>query len=434
MSKAAPAKRVLFVLTSHDQLGDTGKKTGWYLPEVAHPYYVLQAAGIAMDFASPKGGKAPCDPSSVANFAKDAECIKFLADKVAQECVDTTKKAEEIKVESYDAIFWAGGHGPMWDLADENPFHAMGAKIYEKGGVVAAVCHGPAGIANLKLSNGDFLIKGKQVTGFTNAEEEASGLTKTMPFLLQSTMAANGGIFQAGANWGANVQVDQRVITGQNPASATGVGEAIVLALSPVRLQYFDGPGRGQLPRLVLACGGKEFEDVRVQQADWPAIKVDPSSLPGLTLGNMPCLQHGSLVVAQSQAVTNYAADIALDSGKLTAQQRALDNMFLTTHADLQTAMYKCLFGTDETKAAGFVALPDAVAKFCPFLEKMLPDKGFLHGGDRPSVADLAVYDNIQSPFPGLLALKMDLAAYPKMLALCAAVKEYPILKEYLSK
>lgn len=223
---------VLFILTSHDQLGNTGNKTGWYLPEVAHPYHVLKKAGHNIAFVSPKGGKAPMDPGSGEEFKDDQICKDFLADKAAMDLIDNTKLPTQVNASDYKAIFYAGGHGPMFDLPDNQDIAKLAVSIYENGGIVSAVCHGPVGLVPLKLSSGEHLIKGKKVTSFTNSEEEAVQLMSVMPFPLETKLTALGGNFIAADNFKANVQVDGRLITGQNPASATPVGEELVKQLS----------------------------------------------------------------------------------------------------------------------------------------------------------------------------------------------------------
>jgi putative intracellular protease/amidase len=222
---------ILFVLTSHNQLGNTGKPTGWYLPELAHPYHVLHnRANITV--ASPKGGEAPLDPSSV-EAAKDDVSVNFLNNntdvwKTTQKLSDYTGKAKD-----FDAIFYVGGHGPMFDLVDDPTSQQLIREFWEAGKIVAAVCHAPAVLYDVKLSDGSLLIAGKEVTAFTNAEEEQVGLSDVVPFLPENALQkASGGKFvKASEPWGEKVVVVGKLITGQNPASATGVGEAIAKAL-----------------------------------------------------------------------------------------------------------------------------------------------------------------------------------------------------------
>jgi putative intracellular protease/amidase len=220
------AEKVLMVVTNHSELGDTNKKTGYYLPEVTHPYFKFIEAGLEVDFASPRGGYAPMDPKS--KDLKDTMNKKFFNNPKLMGLLKKTKKLSEIVPGNYKAIIYAGGHGTMWDFKDSAAVKMMTKTIYEQGGVVAAVCHGPAALVDVKLSNGDFLIKGKKVTGFTNEEEEIVKLTKTMPFLLESSMRQRGADFVSANPWAEKVVVDQRVVTGQNPASAGKLGQEVV--------------------------------------------------------------------------------------------------------------------------------------------------------------------------------------------------------------
>lgn len=222
------SKRVLIVLTSHDTLGDTGKETGFYLPEVTHPYKAFEKAGFEIDFVSPQGGKAPMigvdlqDPLNKAFLDAPA--------KVAQ--VENTLTPAQVDPTRYDATFYAGGHGTMWDFPDNEQLVQIAATIYERGGVVGAVCHGPAGLVNIKLSDGTYLVAGKTVASFTNEEEAAVGLSEVVPFLLESSLIERGANHTKAGNFEAYVVVSDRLVTGQNPASATGVAEQMVKLLA----------------------------------------------------------------------------------------------------------------------------------------------------------------------------------------------------------
>lgn len=224
--------KVLFVLTSHNQMGNTGNPTGWYLPEFAHPYYKLEGkADIAI--ASPKGGEAPLDPSSVEMFKEDAEATRFLKEKEA--LWKNTDKLEKYlgRADEFDAIFYVGGHGPMFDLATNPLSHQLINEFYAKNKVVSAVCHGPAALANVKLPDGSYLVAGQEVTGFTNTEEDQVGLSSAMPFMLETLLETNGGKFVKADPWGPKVATARggKLITGQNPASAAPIGEAILRAV-----------------------------------------------------------------------------------------------------------------------------------------------------------------------------------------------------------
>jgi putative intracellular protease/amidase len=225
----AAKKKILFVVTNHDQLGTTGLKTGYYLPEVAHPYYKFIKAGYEVVFASPKGGHAPMDPKS--KDLKDPENKKFFENKLLMKKLDNTISLTVVDATKYDAIVFAGGHGTMWDFHNSDVLNKLTAKIYESGGIVAAVCHGPAALVNIKLSNGKYLIDGKSVTGFTNKEEDIVQLSSQMPFMLETEMVKRGAKFSSAEPWKEKVVVDGRLITGQNPASAGELGSEIVRLL-----------------------------------------------------------------------------------------------------------------------------------------------------------------------------------------------------------
>ncbi len=220
--------KVLVVVTSHGQLGTTGKPTGYYLSEVAHPYEKFIEAGIEVDIASPKGGEAPLDPNS--KNEQDPVIKKLLADKNFNSKLKNTLKLASADLSQYRAIMFAGGHGTMWDFPEGQIPDAI-RKVYENNGVVAAICHGPASLVNAKLSDGTYLVAGKKVTGFSNAEEEAAKLTNVMPFLLETALVDRKAIYEKSPLWKEKVVIDGRLVTGQNPASAAGVGEAIVKIL-----------------------------------------------------------------------------------------------------------------------------------------------------------------------------------------------------------
>ncbi len=220
--------RVLVAVTSHAQKGSTGQPTGAYLAEIAHPYEVLKAAGHTVDFVSPKGGEIPLDGVD----RKDPANAAFLDDAAAVASLHASSRSDQVKADQYDAIFYAGGHGTMWDFPDDAGLASLAAAIYERGGIVAAVCHGPAGLVNVKLSSGKYLVDGHDVAAFTNAEEQAVGLTDVVPFLLADKLASRGAKVAVGPNWAPKVIVSERLVTGQNPASDKGVAEALVAALS----------------------------------------------------------------------------------------------------------------------------------------------------------------------------------------------------------
>ena len=224
---AKMSKKILVVLTSHDQLGTTGKKTGAYLSEITHPYEVFTKAGYTVEFVSPKGGAAPLDGVDL----KDALNKKWMEDRHFSKAIKSTKKPSEINPKNYKAVFYAGGHGTMFDLPQDERLAQISSQVYEAGGVVGAVCHGPAGLVNIKLSNGKYLVAGKTVSAFTNEEEEAVGLTQQMPFLLESKLIERGAIHKKSPNFKPHVEISERLVTGQNPASATGVAEGMIKLL-----------------------------------------------------------------------------------------------------------------------------------------------------------------------------------------------------------
>ncbi len=222
------SQKVLVVLTSHNTLGNTGKETGFYLPEVSHPVDVFDRAGLTVEYVSPKGGKAPmigidrADPLNAAFLDNPA--------KMAQ--VENTLHPSQVNPSEFAAIFYAGGHGTMWDFPANPDLDQIAAYIYEQGGVVGAVCHGPAGLVNIQLTNGDYLVAGKVVASFTNEEETAVGLADVVPFLLEDKLIERGATVEKAPNFQAQVVVSDRVVTGQNPASATGVAEQMVALLT----------------------------------------------------------------------------------------------------------------------------------------------------------------------------------------------------------
>lgn len=223
----AQKMKILFVVTSHATKGNTGEKTGYYLGEVSHPWKVLTEAGYEIDFVSPKGGNPPVDGFDL----KDPVNKEFWENAKYQAKISHSMKPADVHPEEYVAIYYAGGHGAMWDLPENMEIAAIAAKIYEANGVVAADCHGPAGLVNIKLSNGQYLVAGKKINGFSNEEEEIVKLTKVVPFLLEDKLKERGGIYEKSGPWQVHVTVDQRLITGQNPQSAKEVGEAIEKAL-----------------------------------------------------------------------------------------------------------------------------------------------------------------------------------------------------------
>jgi putative intracellular protease/amidase len=225
------AKRVLIIATSHATKGLTsGQATGAYVPEISHPYDAFAAAGYQIEFASIKGGTVPLDGLD----STDASAVAFLKNSEVLAQLHASKPTSEVAGQRYDAIFFAGGHGTMWDFPNDAASATLAAKTYEHGGVVGAVCHGPAALVNAKLSNGKYLVAGKDVSAFTDEEERAAGLAEVVPFLLQSKLAERGANMKPVANWQKQVIVSDRLVTGQNPASARGVADAMVGVMAKV--------------------------------------------------------------------------------------------------------------------------------------------------------------------------------------------------------
>ena len=212
--------KLLMVLTSHDKLGDTGKKTGFWLEEFAAPYYVFKDAGAEITLASPKGGQPPLDPSSEAADALTEATKRFNADDAAKHELANTALLSTVSVDGFDAIFFPGGHGPLWDLAEDADSIRLIESFASKDLPIGAVCHAPAIFKRPKGSNGKSVVSGKNVTGFTNSEEEGVGLTDVVPFLVEDMLKANGGLYQKGADWASFVVTDGKLVTGQNPASS----------------------------------------------------------------------------------------------------------------------------------------------------------------------------------------------------------------------
>jgi putative intracellular protease/amidase len=219
--------KILMVLTSHDQLGNTGRKTGFWLEEFAAPYFVFRDAAAQITLASPKGGQPPIDPKSDLPENQTPAMTRFKKDVKAQAALSQTLKLAEMKSEDFDTIFYVGGHGPMWDLVDNPDSIALIESFYNSGKPVAAVCHAP-GVLHRVTYNGAPLVKGKRVTGFTNGEEEAVQLTHVVPFLVEDELKRIGGLYEKAPDWQSFAITDGRLITGQNPASSTAAAKALL--------------------------------------------------------------------------------------------------------------------------------------------------------------------------------------------------------------
>ena len=225
-------KKILMVLTSHDQLGNTGAKTGFWLEEYAAPYYAFKDAGANITVASPLGGQPPLDPKSDDEASQTDATRRFKADAAAQAILASTVLLKDVKAVDFDAVFYPGGHGPLWDLAEDANSIALIESLLKAGKPVAAVCHAPAVLRHPKGADGQSVVNGKKVTGFTNSEEEAVGLTSIVPFLVEDMLTQNGGTYSKGADWQPYLLTDGLLITGQNPASSEPAAHALLAALA----------------------------------------------------------------------------------------------------------------------------------------------------------------------------------------------------------
>jgi putative intracellular protease/amidase len=225
-------KKILMVLTSHDELGNTGQKTGFWVEEFAAPYYAFIDAGVEVTLVTPKGGQAPIDPTSTLEDFQTSATDRYDADNEAQAKIAATVKLSSINEADFDAVFYPGGHGPLWDLTDNTDSINLIESFLKADKAVATVCHASAALLNVKEASGDFAIKGKAVTGFTNSEEEAVQLTEVVPFLLEDELIKRGGEYQKAQDWHAFAVQDGLIITGQNPASSALAAEKLLAHLT----------------------------------------------------------------------------------------------------------------------------------------------------------------------------------------------------------
>lgn len=224
--------KILMVLTSHDELGTTGKKTGFWLEELAAPYYAFLDAGADITLASPKGGQPPLDPKSDEPDSQTDETRRFHADTAAQAVLASTIKLDTVDQASFDAVFYPGGHGPLWDLANDKHSISLIEQTLQAGKPVALVCHAPGVLRDVKNADGTPLVKGKKVTGFTNSEEEDVGLTDVVPFLVEDVLKQNGGLYSRGDDWQSYTVQDGLLITGQNPGSSAETAKVLLASLA----------------------------------------------------------------------------------------------------------------------------------------------------------------------------------------------------------
>ncbi|SDT12370.1 Putative intracellular protease/amidase [Pseudomonas asplenii] len=220
--------KVLMVLTSHDQLGNTGAKTGFWLEEFAAPYYVFKDAGVEVVLVSPAGGQPPLDPKSDLPDFQTEQTHRFKADPAAQQALANTVKLDTVRAQDFDSVFYPGGHGPLWDLAESSHSISLIEAFERAGKPIGFVCHAPGVLRHVKAADGSPLIKGRRVTGFTNSEEAAVELTDVVPFLIEDEFQKLGGLYEKGPDWGPFVIEDGKLVTGQNPASSEGVAKALL--------------------------------------------------------------------------------------------------------------------------------------------------------------------------------------------------------------
>jgi putative intracellular protease/amidase len=223
--------KVLMVLTSHDKLGATGDRTGFWLEELAAPYFVFRDAGAQITLASPRGGRPPVDPRSESPDAQTEATRRFAADRVAQQQLADTIRLVDVSASDYDAVFYPGGHGPLWDLAENRASIRLIEKMLADEKPVGAVCHAPAALRHVRARNAGPLVLGRKVTGFSNSEEDAVGLTKVVPYLVEDTLKHNGGLYSKAGNFAPHVVVDGMLVTGQNPASSACAAHAVIRLL-----------------------------------------------------------------------------------------------------------------------------------------------------------------------------------------------------------
>lgn len=224
--------KILVVLTSHDQLGDTGEKTGFWLEELAAPYYRFLDAGAELTLASPRGGQPPLDPKSALPDFQTAATRRFEADPTATEALASTVRLADVRLDDFDAVFYPGGHGPLWDLAGDSDSIRLIEQCLQTGKPVAAVCHAPGVLRQVRTADGRPLAEGRKVTGFSNSEEAAVGLSAIVPFLVEDMLKAQGGHYSKGPDWQPHVVVDGQLVTGQNPASSEATAQALLEQLA----------------------------------------------------------------------------------------------------------------------------------------------------------------------------------------------------------
>ncbi|MGO9634576.1 MAG: type 1 glutamine amidotransferase domain-containing protein [Steroidobacteraceae bacterium] len=251
------AVKILVVLTSHEQLGSTGRKTGFWLEELAAPYYVFTDAGAKVTLASPKGGRPPLDPASDDPASASDATRRFKSDRAAQAALANTLKLRDVSAREFDAVFYPGGHGPLWDLAEDPESIALIEATFAAGKPLAAVCHAPGVLRHVKSAAGQSLVRGKTVTGFSDTEERAVGLSEIVPFSVEGMLRAEGGLYSKNADWQVHVVSDGLVITGQNPASSGPAAQALLDKLRSIGLRQPESPINEQTPHEQYAAASR---------------------------------------------------------------------------------------------------------------------------------------------------------------------------------
>lgn len=442
-ASAPAAPKVLMVYTSHSKLGETEEKTGWYLPEAAHPYHEFTKAGYTIEMASPKGGEAPLDESSIEASKEDQVALDFAEKEEYNKLWKNTKPLAECKSADYAAVFVVGGFGVMWDLPEDKDMIRLAEEIYAQGDVVSAVCHGPAALVNVKGPDGELLAKGKKVSAFTNAEEDAVSRREVVPWTNEDKYTEIGAEFVQEGAFQTCVSVSERLVTGQNPPSAGATAEAViklvnlkVLLTKPdanvPTLYYFDLAGRAEPIRLALAAAGVPFKDERVNGEQWAALKAS-GSFPTLG-GQLPALKHKGAVVGQSMAILKYAGALGNMAGASPMEKLKVDELVAGIEDIFKAFIPTFKMQGDEKLAARKElgveggALYTELAKYEAYIEAN-GNGGYLVGS-KMTIADCALVgtvglisngwlDGIEKsvckPFPNICAVVQKVLGEPKV-------------------
>ena len=416
---------ILMVLTSHDRLGDTGKKTGFWLEEFAAPYYAFLDAGVNVTLASPAGGQPPLDPSSDTEDTQTKDTTRFKDDKDAQEHLANTKKLADMNAEDFDSVFYPGGHGPLWDLAvDENSINLIETFV-KQDKPVAFVCHSPAALKNVKV-DGEYLVKGKTVTGFTNSEEDAVGLTDVVPFLVEDALKANGGNYEKAADWESFVVEDGLLVTGQNPASSEEAAKRLMTKLkgqsnplrnkvdTMIRLHHLN-QSRSLRTLWLLEELGVPYEVVSHQRD--AKTHLAPDSLKAVhPLGKSPVIEMDGQIYAESGAITELLIERfaperlrpATDSSDYGYYLQWIDFAESSLMLPLMLELFTKKAGIDDNEfLSGYIDTEKT--RLFEYLDASVKGKSFIVG-DKLSGADFMLsFDLI------ILAKRQKLDAYPNI-------------------